>query len=123
MRDNGAVIWSRNAATDTECDRSPAGASPSSPLVIDDVVIVAVSGRLVAYDVATGESALAGTGRRPGYSSPHLVTIDGVPQVLLLRGSRTISVAPADGTLLWEHTVDSGRWRSCSRRSSRTATS
>ena len=31
------------------------------------------------------------------------MTIDGVPQVLLLRGSRTISVAPADGTLLWEH--------------------
>ena len=32
------------------------------------------------------------------------MTIDGVPQVLLLRGSRTISVAPADGKLLWEHT-------------------
>jgi outer membrane protein assembly factor BamB len=29
--------------------------------------------------------------------------IDG-GQILLLRGSRTISVAPADGTLLWEHT-------------------
>jgi hypothetical protein len=28
--------------------------------------------------------------------------------VLLLRGSRTISVAPADGTLLWEHTWQPG---------------
>ena len=50
------------------------------------------------------------TGRRAGsapsrgsYSSPHLATIDGVPQVLLLGGSGIMSVAPADGTLLWEH--------------------
>jgi hypothetical protein len=43
-----------------------------------------------------------------GYSSPHLVTIDGVPQVVLLRGSRTVSVSPADGTLLWEHTWQPG---------------
>ena len=33
----------------------------------------------------------------------HLATIGGVPQVMLLRGARTISVAPADGTVLWEH--------------------
>jgi outer membrane protein assembly factor BamB len=31
------------------------------------------------------------------------LTIDGVPQVVLLRGGRTISVSPVDGTLLWEH--------------------
>jgi hypothetical protein len=36
------------------------------------------------------------------------VTIDEVPQILLLRGSRTISVAPADGRLLWEHTWQPG---------------
>src|SRR5262249_41557541 len=30
-------------------------------------------------------------------------TIAGVPQVLLLRGARSTSVAPTDGTLLWEH--------------------
>jgi hypothetical protein len=36
------------------------------------------------------------------------VTIDGVDQILLLRGSRTISIAPADGTLLWEHTWQPG---------------
>jgi hypothetical protein len=36
-----------------------------------------------------------------------LVTIDGVAQVLLLRGSRSTSVAPRDGALLWEHTWQS----------------
>jgi hypothetical protein len=34
------------------------------------------------------------------------VTLDDVPQILLLRGSRTTSVNPADGTVLWEH-----RWQ------------
>jgi hypothetical protein len=43
-----------------------------------------------------------------GYSSPHLATLDGVDQILLLRGSRTISVAPADGSLLWEHKWEPG---------------
>jgi outer membrane protein assembly factor BamB len=31
------------------------------------------------------------------------VTIDGVDQIVLLRGARSTSVAPADGSLLWEH--------------------
>ena len=34
------------------------------------------------------------------------MTIDGVAQVLLLSGAGAISVAPADGTVLWEHSVE-----------------
>ena len=82
--------------------------------MVDDVVIVAASGRLAAYDAATGHPRWFGPTGGGGYSSPHLVTIDGVTQVLLLSGSRTISVAPADGTLLWEHTWQPGA-ASCSR--------
>jgi len=104
---NGAVLWSRNAATDTGVTVPDWGVA-SSPLVIDDIVIVAVSGQLVAYDVRTGDRRWLGPKGGAGYSSPHLVTIDGIAQILLLRGSRTISVAPADGTLLWEHTWQPG---------------
>jgi outer membrane protein assembly factor BamB len=104
---NGSRIWSRNAATDTGVTIPDWGVA-SSPLVIDDLVIVAVSGRLVAYGTATGDQRWLGPTGGSGYSSPHLVTIDGIPQILLLRGSRTISVAPADGTLLWEHTWEPG---------------
>jgi len=98
----GAAVWSRNAATDTS-QEIPGWGFAGSPLVIDDVVIVAVAGQLVAYDVRTGHPRWFGPAGGGGYSSPHLVTLDGVAQVLLLRGARTISVAPADGTLLWEH--------------------
>ena len=102
---NGAVVWSRNVATDTG-EEIPAWGFSSSPLVVGDVVIVAASGRLAAYDAATGQPRWLGPTGGAGYSSPHLVTIDGVAQVVLLRGSRSTSVAPADGTLLWEH-----RWQ------------
>jgi outer membrane protein assembly factor BamB len=104
---NGARIWSRNAATDTGVE-VPDWGFASSPLVVDDLVIVAASGQLVAYAAATGERRWLGPKGGAGYSSPHLATIDGVAQIVLLRGSRTISVAPSDGSLLWEHTWDPG---------------
>jgi outer membrane protein assembly factor BamB len=98
----GAVVWSRNAAEDTGVEL-PGWGFTSSPLVVDDVVIVALSGRLAAYDVESGEPRWLGPTGGGGYSSPHLLKIDGVTQVLLLRGARSTSVAPADGTLLWEY--------------------
>ena len=36
----------------------------SSPLVVDDLVIVAAAGTLAAYDLATGDAALVRSGRR-----------------------------------------------------------
>ena len=101
----GARIWTRNSVTDTGAV-DPGWGFTSSPLVFEDKVIVAASGVLVAYDIASGEPRWKGPEGGAGYSSPHLVTLDQVPQLLLLRGSRTTSVNPADGTLLWEH-----RWQ------------
>ncbi|HEX6903321.1 MAG TPA: PQQ-binding-like beta-propeller repeat protein [Thermoanaerobaculia bacterium] len=99
---DGSVVWSRNPATDTGTELPGWGFS-GSPLVVGDVVIVATSGKLAAYDLATGEPRWKGPDGGGGYSSPHLVTIGGVPQVLLLNGDGAISVAPADGKVLWKH--------------------
>jgi len=98
----GAVVWSRNAATDTG-RALPGWGFTSSPLVIDDVVVVATSGALVGYDVATGNLRWTGPSLLGSYSSPHRVTVDGVTQVLFLSGSGAASVAPADGAVLWQH--------------------
>jgi len=99
---DGAVVWSRNVASDADAE-VPGWGFASSPLVVDDVVIVAASGKLVAYDLATGEPRWFGPKGGGGYSSPHLLTIDGVEQVLLQNATGAASFAPADGTLLWEH--------------------
>jgi len=51
--DDGTVVWSRNAATDTGVEIPP-WALAGSPLVVDDAVIVAAAGKLASYDLATG---------------------------------------------------------------------
>jgi outer membrane protein assembly factor BamB len=98
----GRVVWSRNVATDTKRE-VPYWGFASSPLVVDDVVIVAAAGTLAAYDVATGKPRWRGPSHGGSYSSPHRATIAGVDQILLLGGPGAISVAPADGAVLWEH--------------------
>jgi len=103
----GKRLWSRNAAIDTGVTIPEWGVA-SSPLVIDSIVVVAVSGQLVAYDTDAGNERWRGPKGGAGYSSPHLVTIDGVQQIVLLRGSRTVSVSPVDGALLWEHVWEPG---------------
>jgi uncharacterized membrane protein YhaH (DUF805 family) len=99
---NGAVVWTRNAASDTGA-KVPGWGFSSSPLTVDDLVIVAVSGRLAAYDLATGNPRWRGPDGGDSYSSPHLLTIGGVAQVVLLSASGATSVAPADGSVLWKH--------------------
>ena len=98
---DGAVVWSRNAGSDTG-SKVPYWGFSSSPLVVNDLVIVAVAGQLAAYDLGTGDPRWSGPAGE-GYSSPHLVTIDGVAQILLMSGAGATSVAPADGKVLWEH--------------------
>jgi outer membrane protein assembly factor BamB len=99
---NGAVVWTRNAAADTGA-KLPNWGFAGSPLVVDDLVIVAASGSLVAYDLVTGNPRWSGPKGEEGYSSPQLLTIDGVPQIIQLSGAGLTSVAPADGKVLWEY--------------------
>jgi outer membrane protein assembly factor BamB len=103
----GRLVWSRNAAAETGMP-IPGWGFAGSPLVIDDLVIIAVSGQLVAYDAATGAPRWQGPTRGGGYSSPHLVTLGGTRHVVLLSGGGAMGVTPADGTLLWEHAWEAG---------------
>ena len=105
--DTGTKLWSRNVAADAEKE-VPMWGFASSPLVIDDEVIVAASGRLAAYDLATGKRRWLGPPRPGSYSSPHLFNGEGGRQVLLLSAAGVTSVSPADGQLLWEQIWDGG---------------
>jgi outer membrane protein assembly factor BamB len=98
----GAVVWSRNVVNDTGA-KIPGWGISGSPLVLNDIVIVAASGTLAAYDLATGKPRWTGPNGGVSYSSPHLVTVNGVPQIVLLSQNGAIGVSPTDGAKLWEH--------------------
>jgi len=102
---SGAVIWSRNIATDAH-KPIPGWGFTASPFVVGDVVIIAATGTLVGYDARTGAPRWFGPPHKGGYSSPQPVTIDGVTQIMLLTADGVISVSPSDGTLLWENAWD-----------------
>ncbi|MGH9870018.1 MAG: PQQ-binding-like beta-propeller repeat protein [Candidatus Polarisedimenticolia bacterium] len=99
---DGKVVWSRDLAADSNT-KVPIWGFSSSPLVVDDLVLVAAGGKLAGYDLATGRPSWLGPAYGGGYSSPHRATIDGVTQVLMLSGKGATGVAPADGTVLWQH--------------------
>src|SRR4029077_1293018 len=105
---SGAVVWSRNAVTDTGA-KVPHWGIAGSPLLVDDLLIVAASGRLAAYDVATGKPRWLAQAGGGGYSSPHWMTIAAVPQILLMSGSGATSFAPADGKPLWQYALEGAR--------------
>lgn len=103
----GKAEWSRNVAADTG-RAVPMWGFASSPLVVDDVVIVAAAGTMAAYDLATGSKRWTGPSYGGSYSSPHRATIGGIVQVVLLGGPGAISVAPSDGAVLWKHEWEPG---------------
>jgi outer membrane protein assembly factor BamB len=99
---SGTVVWSRNAASDAGVKALPWGFT-SSPLMFGDMVIVALSGKLAAYDTASGKPLWFGPDGGNSFSSPHLITIDSVSQVLMMSQSGALSVNPANGKPLWKY--------------------
>jgi outer membrane protein assembly factor BamB len=70
---------------------------------MEDSVIVAAAGSLISYDQTNGEPRWSNSAGGDCYSSPHLLQIDGVEQILLMNEAGASSMALDDGRLLWEH--------------------
>jgi outer membrane protein assembly factor BamB len=97
---NGNVLWSRHAEKDNQV-KLPGWGYAGSPLVTDSLVIVAISGKIAAYNILSGAKRWSGGDTGECYSSPHLLKLGGVEQIVFMSSEGTTSFAPGDGKILW----------------------
>ena len=82
----------------------------SSPLVVDDLVIVPVGGpadgqrtTVAAFDKTTGELRWRAGDLQVSYASPVPAELAGVRQVLVIAENALLAVTPERGEVLWSH--------------------
>jgi outer membrane protein assembly factor BamB len=98
---DGRVIWKRDLAAELGV-KAPHWGFSASPLVVGDVVIAALAGKMAAFHAATGAPRWTGIDGSNGYSSPHAITLQGVEQVLHMNQSGALAVSPESGAVLWQ---------------------
>jgi len=101
----GAMLWRVNILDDNAATNLPWGMA-ASPLIVDDMVIVAPGGpagrSVAAYDRHTGTRRWSALNDKQAYVSPTLATIGGTRQILIVTASRLVALTPA-GELLWQY--------------------
>ncbi len=104
--ETGQEIWSRDTVKETDARVKEWGIS-GSPLVLDDKVIVSPGGKneqsLMAYHRETGNIIWGGGRMRAGHSSPSLVSIAEMDQILIFNRGQVAGHDPNSGKLLWEY--------------------
>ncbi len=78
----------------------------SSPLVTDGLVIItagAPGATVVAYQADSGKLAWKSGEDASGYSSPTILTVGGMRQLVVLTGSAVSGLKPTTGELLWKY--------------------
>lgn len=103
---DGRLLWRTNILDDARAPAREWGVS-GSPLVVDDTIVVTPGGpggkSVVAYDMATGGIAWSALDDQTSYSSPMLVTLGGVRQILAFSQTRLVGLTPVEGRVLWEY--------------------
>ena len=101
----GRRQWTRETHRDYGAPEGYFGAG-STPLVTAGRVVVNVGGAkqdagLVAFDLATGETAWQALAEAAGYSAPVAVEVNGTPHVLALTRLACVLVDAATGEIRW----------------------
>lgn len=103
--ESGALLWSHNTLVELSGKVAEYGMA-SSPLVIDDQVIVivgAAAATLAAFDTKTGKLVWTAGDDPAGYSSPMVLVLDGVPHIVSYSGNSVLGVAFKTGQILWRY--------------------
>jgi outer membrane protein assembly factor BamB len=108
---SGRTLWRTDILADAGAGIVDHGLS-ASPLVVDNTVVVLPGGpngqSVVAYDRLSGKRVWSALDDGAAYSSPMLVTLAGVRQILTVTASRLVGLSPEQGTLLWEFPWQAG---------------
>jgi outer membrane protein assembly factor BamB len=107
---NGKPRWSTNVVADNGAKVVEWGMT-SSPLIAGNLVVVNAGidpgnnqhQAVAAYDRQTGKKAWAAGDHAAGYSSPMLVKLANVEQIVLFDAGGVAGIAIADGRELWRH--------------------
>ena len=127
---SGALFDSHDRRRDRQCDLEKDAERKlltwgfsSSPLVVDDTVIVYAGGAddkgVFAYDIHTGEPRWSVPAGDHSYSSPHLATVAGHDWVLMLTNTGVSAIHPADGKNAWNYEWKYSGYRALNRWSSK----
>ena len=102
----GALVWRRNILADNGASNLEWGMT-ASPLIVDDTVIVLPGGprgkSVAAYNRLSGEAMWTSLDDPQAYTSPMLVTLAGVRQILIVSATRAAGLSVDEGRLLWEY--------------------
>ncbi|MXZ36594.1 MAG: PQQ-binding-like beta-propeller repeat protein [Acidobacteria bacterium] len=108
--ESGKLLWQRNIETENAAGSMRWGRS-SSPLLVDDLVVVNPGGSphrsLAAYRQLSGEPVWTSGNAVTSYASPTLLTLLGKPQIVMVNQQMVTAHAPDDGRILWEQAFPS----------------
>ncbi len=106
----GQCVWTRNTL-DAAGSPNLSWGQCGSPLIVDDLVIVSPGAKdeaskakksaVIAYRQVDGEKAWAVADGRGSYASPHLATLNGERQILIVFGHGIEGLSPKTGESRW----------------------
>ncbi len=101
-RGTGKLVWRHDEFTKAV----PQFFTGMSPIIVDKMCIAHLGGKdngdIVAFDLDTGKEIWKWNGDGPAYGSPILLTVEGTKQVVVQTEINIVSIAVADGRLLWQ---------------------
>lgn len=112
--ETGERVWGVNVLTDTATSPSPSWGYAGSPLRVDGAVVVGAGGvngapSLVAFDAVDGERVWSGGSNQLAYSSPVLLELAGVEQVVSFNHASVTGHDATDGRELWAYPWGKGQ--------------
>lgn len=99
---SGKMLWRKDPYSKV----APRFFTSCSPIIVDGMAIAqlgkAGNGAIIAFDLATGDEKWKWAVEGPEYASPAVMTVGGTKQIVTLTDKNIVSVAAADGKLLWK---------------------